>query len=101
MISRRTFLQAALAPRDVEPVIDIHQHTCYWGRSDEDLVAHQAAMGVTRTVLLPTGSVTTLGVGAGGNRSVLELARLYPDKFSFFANEVPTLTGARGELEKY
>jgi predicted TIM-barrel fold metal-dependent hydrolase len=101
MISRRTFLQAALAPRDVEPVIDVHQHTCYWGRSDDDLIAHQTAMGMTRTVLLPAGSLTTLDVGAGGNKSVMDLARWQPDKFSFFANEVPTLAGARAELEKY
>jgi len=99
-ISRRALLMTALAGA-VEPVIDVHQHTCYWGRSDEDLMAHQAAMGVTRTVLLPAGSLTTLDVGAGGNQSVLELARWQPGKFSFFANEVPTLAGARVELEKY
>jgi predicted TIM-barrel fold metal-dependent hydrolase len=101
MISRRTFLQAAVAPRSGEPVIDVHQHTCYWGRSDEELIAHQTAMGVTRTVLLPAGSLTTLDVGAGGNKSVMDLAHWQPEKFSFFANEVPTLAGARTELEKY
>lgn len=100
MISRRAFLQAALVPA-AEPVIDVHQHTCYWGRSDEDLIAHQAAMGVTRTVLLPAGSLTTLDVGAGGNKSVMELARWQADRFSFFANEVRTLAGVRAELEKY
>jgi predicted TIM-barrel fold metal-dependent hydrolase len=106
-ISRRTFIQTAgvmvtgsLAGA-AEPVIDIHQHTCYAGRMDEELIAHQAAMGVTRTVLLPAGSLTSLDVGAGGNRSVMDLAKAYPDKFSFFANEVPTLEGARAELEKY
>jgi predicted TIM-barrel fold metal-dependent hydrolase len=92
---------AARSARGAEPVIDIHQHTCYWGRSDEDLVAHQTAMGVTRSVLLPAGSLTSLEVGAGGNRSVMELARLYPTQFSFFANEAPTLASARAELETY
>ena len=28
-----------------------HQHTNYSGGSDEDLIAHQRKMGVTRTVL--------------------------------------------------
>lgn len=92
---------AARSATGAEPVIDIHQHTCYWGRSDEDLVAHQAALGVTRSVLLPAGSLTSLDVGAGGNRSVMELERLHPTRFSFFANEAPTLASARAELEKY
>ncbi len=29
-----------------EPVIDIHQHTHYSGRSDELLLAHQKVMGI-------------------------------------------------------
>src|SRR5437762_1346045 len=74
--SRRRFLGASALTLagcatasigDVEPVIDIHQHTDYggkrdkeWnttepGRSNERLLAHQKAMGVTRTVLLPAG----------------------------------------------
>src|SRR6185503_20161305 len=74
MITRREFLgvSAALAvgadKQDAEPIIDIHQHTGYGGkrdkagkvldpgRTDEQLLAHQRAMGVTRTVLLPAGS---------------------------------------------
>jgi len=38
-----------------EPIIDIHQHLGYSGRSDEVLLAHQRAMGITRTILLPAG----------------------------------------------
>src|SRR5712671_2411944 len=38
-----------------EPIIDIHQHTNYSGRSDAQLIAHQRRMGITRTILLPAG----------------------------------------------
>ena len=38
------------------PIIDIHQHTHYAQRTDETLVEHQRAMGVSRTVRLPAGS---------------------------------------------
>jgi uncharacterized protein len=49
-ISRRGFLTlagAALAQAD-EPVIDIHQHTNYSGRTDEQLYGHQRNCGVTK-----------------------------------------------------
>ena len=39
-----------------EPIIDIHQHTDYMGRTDAQLIAHQKAMGVTTTILLPAGT---------------------------------------------
>jgi predicted TIM-barrel fold metal-dependent hydrolase len=58
-------------------------------------------MGVTRTVLLPAGSKYGLAVGAGGNESVVALARRRPDLFLYFANEVPDLPVARQVLEKY
>ena len=102
-LSRRAFLgtaTAALLPA-VEPVIDIHQHTNYAGRTDEELIAHQRIMGVTRTVLLPAGSIYGLAVGAGGNESVVELARRHPELFLYFANEAPDLPGARQVMEKY
>src|SRR5688572_24737360 len=38
-----------------EPIIDIHQHVSYSGRPDEVLLTHQRAMGVTTTILLPSG----------------------------------------------
>ena len=61
-LSRRAFVQTAYSAAcahllpdadTTEPVIDVHQHTHYWGRSDADLVQHQHALGVTKTVLLP------------------------------------------------
>src|SRR5579863_6274278 len=101
--TRRTFLASAAAAllRAAEPVIDIHQHTNYAGRTDEELIAHQRTMGVTRTVLLPAGSQYGLAVGAGGNETVVALALRLPDQFLYFANEVPDLPEARQVLEKY
>ena len=61
-----------------EPIIDIHQHTNYSGRSDADLVAHQRKMGITKTVLLPAGSKYGLAASAGGNDTVDQLAKQYP-----------------------
>jgi len=92
---------AAALVRAAEPVIDIHQHTNYAGRTDDELIAHQNTMGVTKTVLQPAGSKYGLAVGAGGNETVVALARRRPDLFLFFANEVPDLPGARQEIEKY
>jgi len=124
-LSRRQFIGSSaallLAPRvsaadadaePAEPVIDIHQHTHYHGRTDEDLIRHQKTMGATLTVLLPAGSSvvrpSTLNGRANGlqaecygNESVLSLAKAHPREFLFFANEVPDLPEARAELEKY
>ncbi len=103
VLSRRVFLASAAASlvRGAEPVIDIHQHTNYAGRTDDELIAHQAKMGVTRTVLLPAGSIYGLAVGAGGNESVVALAHKRPDRFLFSSNEAPDLPGAREVIAKY
>jgi predicted TIM-barrel fold metal-dependent hydrolase len=117
-VSRRHFLLtsgfAALAlplhAEDVEPVIDIHQHTNYLARHDDDLVAHQLKMGVTTTVLLPAGSVVTrpsthkgksngLAARCGGNESVMKFAQAHPG-FVFGANEVTDLDTAPAEVER-
>jgi hypothetical protein len=74
MTSRRTFLASLASPllaQAPEPVIDIHQHTNYSGRSDAELVAHQHDMGIQVTVLLPAGSKYGLAAGAGGNDTVV------------------------------
>ena len=71
-------LPAAFGQDAIEPIIDIHQHTNYWQRDLDSLIAHQKAMGVTQTILLPAGSAVSRastadgkhnglgGVGAGG-----------------------------------
>ena len=95
-----------------EKIIDIHQHVHYVGRTNEQLIAHQRAMGVTKTILLPAGSPantasTLYGEGNGlqadawGNQSCYELAQKYPKEFLFGGNEVPDLPNAITEIEKY
>lgn len=84
-----------------EPIIDIHQHTNYSGRTNEQLVKHQRTLGVTTTILLPAGSKYGLAAGCGGNDTVVGLARQHPSEYLYFANEVADLPGAREEIEKY
>lgn len=135
MLSRRRFLQASLGGlaavtgcrvspgEDPEPVIDIHQHTNYGGkrdalgnvtglgRTDLELIDHQRAMGVTRTILLPAGrdavrASTHQGESnglqgtCGGEESCRSLAASHPELFSFGANEVPDLPDAPQVVEK-
>ena len=104
MVTRRTLLASLAAPllaQPVEVIIDIHQHTNYTGRSDAELLAHQRKMGITKTVLLPAGSKYGLAAGAGGNDTVVPIARQYPSEYVFFANELPDIPETRTVLEKY
>src|SRR5215472_9279595 len=103
MLSRRSVLASVTAPLFAQtpgPIIDIHQHTAYSGRSDAELIAHQREMGVSKTVLLPAGSKYGLAVGAGGNDTVVAIARQRPGEFLFFANELPDIPETRSVLEK-
>ncbi len=95
-----------------EPLIDIHQHVGYSGRPDDVLIAHQKAMGVTRTILLPAGRnvnspSTHGGVANGlqaqclGNQACYRFAQAHPGKYLFGANEVPDLAEATAEIERY
>lgn len=89
------------APNGREPIIDIHQHSPYSARTDEELIRHQEVMGVTHSILLPAGARYSLAAGAGGNGHILALAKKHPKRFSFFANEDPSLPSAKAEIEKY
>lgn len=102
-LSRRGLLALACASLadSAEPIIDIHQHTTYSGRTDEQLIAHQRTMGITRSVLLPAGSQGGLEAGAGGNDTVVAISRAYPDEYKFFANELPNIPETKRVLEKY
>ncbi len=97
-------LQSAHTEEAVEPIIDIHQHTNYAGRTDEKMLKHQRAMGVTTTILLPAGKPVKrasthngksngLAAKTGGNESVQAMAKRHPKGFLFGANEVPDLPG--------
>ena len=120
-MNRRTFLaqsmaftgSAAWAQESLkEPVIDIHQHTNYSGRTDELLLAHQRMMGISHTVLLPAGTPMNtpathngksngLAAKTGGNASCMEIAQAHPKEFFFGANEVTDQANAVAEIEKY
>src|SRR5205807_1489837 len=105
-----TASQPSTAPAD--PIIDIHQHTNYSGRTDEQLFRHQAAMGVTQTILLPAGTPVNrpsthngktngLWAGCGGMDTVNRITRERPHEYRYFANEVPDLPEAPQVLRKY
>jgi predicted TIM-barrel fold metal-dependent hydrolase len=106
-MDRRSFLissAGAIAGIRLPPapkIIDIHQHTHYWGRNDEDLIRHQRALGITKTVLLPAGSKFGLEADCYGNDSVVAIARKYPKEFLCFANEVADLPESVTVIEKY
>lgn len=101
-------------PDPAEPIIDIHQHTDYAGRSHQQLLAHQRAMGITTTILLPSGRPvdrpsTHHGKGNGlearatGNEVCYKFAKEHSanKEFLFGANEVPDIPEAIEEIEKY
>ncbi len=125
-MTRRQFLDAATAcgvtaavaagcktpTSQAEPIIDIHQHLGYSGRPDDVFLAHQATMGVSKTILLPAGSAVSTqstheGVSNGlqaqclGNLACYRFAKAHPQNYLFAANEVPDLPGAAGEIEQY
>ncbi|HCN29055.1 MAG TPA: amidohydrolase [Verrucomicrobiales bacterium] len=120
--TRRVFLAASLsaaasriaAQEDAgaEPVTDIHQHTNYRGRADEHLLAHQKAMGVTTTILLPAGTPMDtpstnqgksngLAAGCGTTDTCMALARAHPGACLWGANEVTDHENAAAEIEKW
>ena len=101
----------AEGPSD-EPIIDVHQHVGYSGRSDAALLHHQRAMGVTTTVLLPAGRPYTrpsthggksngLAAEAAGSGVCARFARAHGDAWAFAANEVPDVPGAAAEIARY
>ena len=81
-----------------EPIIDIHQHTNYSGRTNAQLIAHQKAMGVTHTILLPAGRLYGLDAQCGGNQTVVDLAKEHPGQYWYFANEITDDENAVGEI---
>src|SRR5262245_44404554 len=105
MITRRTFLTTVaatpLAAQPAEPIIDIHQHTNYTGRTDEELIRHQRDMRIAKTVPLPASSKYGLAAGCGGNDTVVPIARRLPKEYIFFANELPDIPETLDVLQKY
>ena len=113
-----TAISVSLAPSVLgksvgnEPIIDIHQHSNYGGRTEKQLIDHQRAMGITTTILLPSGrpaftaathegASNGLGGETDGTEICYRLAQKYPGEFTFGANDVPDVPGAVSEIEKY
>ena len=76
------------------------------------MLAHQRAMGITTTILLPAGRITVgtathggrsngLAANCTGNDAVMAYALAQPGEFLFGANEVTDLPEAKSEIEKY
>lgn len=91
-------------------VIDIHQHVNFSHRNNEALLAHQKAMGVSKSILLPSGSAmntpsTLGGVGNGlqadvfDTQAAADFASQHPDNYAYFCNEVPDSEDAIQKLE--
>jgi predicted TIM-barrel fold metal-dependent hydrolase len=100
------------AAQESDAIIDIHQHVGYSGRTDDVLLAHQRAMGVTTTILLPAGrpvktASTHFGTANGlqaqalGNEACYRFAREHANAFRFAANEVPDVADATKTIEGY
>ncbi|TDU66462.1 amidohydrolase family protein [Prosthecobacter fusiformis] len=126
--SRRAFLSSSLASLAAtamaqektsppgtaapEPVIDIHQHTHFHQRGDDHLLAHQQAMGITTTILLPAGTPTSrpsthegrsngLGAQCLGTETCRKIAQDHPGAYLWGANEVTDQDTAPAEIEKW
>jgi predicted TIM-barrel fold metal-dependent hydrolase len=95
-----------------DPIIDIHQHVGYSGRPDDVLLAHQRAIGATKTILLPAGrpastasthngTANGLQGQAAGNEACYQFARTHDSEYAFAANDVPDVEGAVQEIERY
>ncbi len=124
-VSRRSFLRHASigacacsvvptldAAESTGPIIDIHQHVHYHGRSSKIMIAHQRAMGISKTILLPAGQPKVrkstrggrsngLAAKVAGNQAALDVVKNNPGNYYLGANEVTDLENAREEIEKY
>ncbi len=122
-MNRRRFLAASAATlvsggalvvaegKVAEPIIDIHQHQGYKGRTTKQFRAHQRAMGVTTTVILPSARAFDRNDDGSwkdpernrvaNNGAAVQLLREHPDEFVRFANELPTSRSRLATIEKF
>jgi predicted TIM-barrel fold metal-dependent hydrolase len=118
-LSRRQFCTVAAAalarPMSAsqdDPIIDIHQHTHYHERNDDHLLAHQTAMGITTTILLPAGTYLSrpsthdgksngLAAKCGTTAEAKAIADAHPGAYLWGANEITDLETAPAEIEKW
>jgi predicted TIM-barrel fold metal-dependent hydrolase len=86
---------------EAQPILDIHQHVHYGSRSNDDLIAHCRALGVTKAVLLAAEGWMRSPERDGGNDRCLELARSRPELFIRFASADPEGVQAEQVLRTY
>lgn len=120
--TRRAFLSGAFSSLTaasmaqesptLEPILDIHQHTHYHDREDAHMLAHQRAMGITKTILLPAGTPSDrasthkgksngLAARCGGTETCMKIAKENPESYLWGVNEVTDLDSAPAEIEKW
>jgi predicted TIM-barrel fold metal-dependent hydrolase len=110
--TRREFLVASLsglasavsvASQEDEPLLDLHQHSLYTGRTHAQLLAHQGVHAVTTSVLLPiegwviaggSSTATDWNLIVGGNRDCAQVEQENPGKFLRFASSDASLSRA-------
>lgn len=103
---------AVVGKEEAFEIIDIHQHVNFHGRRDNELIAHQEKMGVSKTVLLPAASALAMasthkgksnGLAARvfGTQASARLALKHPESFVYFCNEVPDAADAVPRLEHW
>lgn len=125
MTTRRAFLsstfgtlaahavaQDAAATAAGGPIIDIHQHMNYALRPDETLLVHQKRMGITTTIILPSGTYMDrpsthngksngLAAKCAVTEAARDFAKAHPKEYLWAANEVTDLDSAPAEIEKW
>lgn len=90
------------APASAEPILDLHQHVLYSGRTAEQMLAHQMHYQIKTTVLLP-GAGWLLAV-VGGNRDCTAFLAQHSEGFVTFACSDPaesrTVDVLRGNIQR-
>ena len=101
LLAAAPFSDALAAATMAEPIIDVHQHVQYSGRGDDVLVKHQRTLGVTTSVLMPSGDRGEGHKGGSGEHAaVVALCRAHPGEFVFFANEITDHPDAVKNIER-
>src|SRR5690242_1116500 len=76
---------AAMLPWS-SPVLDIHVHIDYSGRTNEQLLIHCDALGVKKGVLLPAEGSMRENPERSGNEACVKLMSAHPDRFVRFSS---------------
>ncbi len=101
-LSVRALAESVATPAPAIPIVDIHQHTPFTGRTDTELIAHQRANGIRKTILLPAGRANKLAAGVEPVAHTYDFIQQHPGgEFAFFANDDIDAPGAVSEIARY